>query len=81
MSPEEKELLEQTLKLTEENNEILRSMKRSMQVARIMSILYWVLIISSAFGAYYFIQPYVDQLMSVYSGAGDVLNNLKQLGQ
>lgn len=81
MSPEEKKLLEETLEFAKENNEMLHSIRRSMRFQRFMSILYWVLIIGSAFGAYYFIQPYIDQLMSVYSGAGDVLNNLKQLGQ
>ena len=81
MSPEEKKLLEETLALTKENNEMLRSMKRSMRFARMMTIIYWVLIIGSALGAYYFIQPYIDQLMGVYNGAGDVLDNIKQFGQ
>jgi len=84
MDPESKKLLEDTLALAQENNQILHSIKRSMWFARIMSILYWVLIIGSAVGAYYFIQPYIDQLMSIYGGAksnfnsvGSLLNNLK----
>ena len=81
MSPEEKELFKRSIALSEENNQILRSIQRSMRLARIMSILYWVFIIGSAVGAYYLIQPYLNQLMGVYSGAGDILNNLKQFGQ
>lgn len=81
MDPESKKLLQDTFELTEENNKMLHSMKRSMQMARIMSILYWVFIIGSAVGAYYLIQPYIDQAKNIYSGAGDALDNLKQLGQ
>ena len=77
MSPEERKLLEENLELTKENNKMLHSMRRSMRTARVMSILYWVFIIGSAVGAFYLSQPYIDQLKSVYSGANDVLNNLK----
>ena len=81
MSPEEKELFKRSIVLSEENNQILRSIQRSMRLARFMSFLYWIFIIGSAVGAYYIIQPYLNQLIGVYSGAGDILNNLKQFGQ
>ncbi|MEQ1500283.1 MAG: hypothetical protein ABL917_02860 [Parcubacteria group bacterium] len=69
MSPEEKELLKRSIALSEENNDILRSIQRSMRLARFMSILYWVFIIGSAVGAYYIVQPYVEQLTQIYGGA------------
>ena len=78
MDPESKKLLEETLELAKENNKMLHSMKRSMQMARVMSFLYWAFIIGSAVGAYYLIQPYVDQFKSVYDGANDVLKNFQQ---
>ena len=81
MSPEEKELFKRSIALSEENNQILRSIQRSMRLARFMSLVYWIFIIGSAVGAYYLIQPYLNQLIGVYSGAGDILNNLKQFGQ
>ncbi|OGI80701.1 hypothetical protein A3D43_02375 [Candidatus Nomurabacteria bacterium RIFCSPHIGHO2_02_FULL_41_52] len=81
MDPESKKLLEATFKLAEENNGMLRSLHRSMRLSRIMSFLYWAFIIGSAIGAYYFIQPYLEQLVGVYSGAGDMLNNFRQLNQ
>ncbi len=74
MQPEEKELLKKTIALEEENNDILRSIQRSMRIARFMSILYWVFIIGSVFGLYYFIQPYIEQLMSIYGGARNTLD-------
>ena len=91
MSPEERELLQKTAELTEENNHILHSIKRSMRWSRIMTYIYWIFIIGSAVGAYYIIQPYLDQLLDVYSGAkstlGDgsglksLLDNVKQLSK
>ncbi|MFA5778361.1 MAG: hypothetical protein WC870_02650 [Candidatus Paceibacterota bacterium] len=79
MQPEEKKLLEQTYELVEENNRMLHSIKRTMFMARIMSVLYWVLIIGVSVGAFYFIQPYLDQLMDTYSGAKSNLDNLGSL--
>jgi len=83
VDPESKKLLEETFVLTQENNSMLRSMKRSMRWARIMRIIYWVIIVGVSVGAYYFIQPYINQLLGVYSGAksnfdnvGSVLKNL-----
>ncbi|MFZ2484561.1 MAG: hypothetical protein WAX80_00835 [Minisyncoccia bacterium] len=67
MNPEEKVLLERTLKLSEENNKILHSMQRSMRLGHIMRIIYWLFIIGSAVGAYYLIQPYIDSLAGTFS--------------
>jgi len=78
MDPESQKLLEHTAELTEENNEMLRSMKRSMRLARIMSIVYWIFIIGSAVGAYYFIQPYLEELVGLYDSAEDVLKSFRE---
>lgn len=76
MDSESKKLLEQTLELAEENNKMLHSLKRHMQVSRIVSIVYWVFIIGSALGAYYLVQPYVDQVIGVYNGATEKVNSI-----
>ncbi len=73
MSPEERQLLIQTHRLTEENNHLLRKMHRAALWGRVFHFFYWVLIIGTSVGAYYFIQPYIDQLTQVYGGIkGDV---------
>jgi len=74
MSPEENELLRRNVALAEENNDILRSMQRSMRLGRAMTLIYWLFIIGSAVGAYYLIQPYIDQISGAYSGAKSNLN-------
>lgn len=67
MNPEERSLLERTHKLAEENNEILRSIRRTNRFSLALRITYWVIIIVVSFGAYYLIQPYVEMLMGSYS--------------
>lgn len=78
MDPESKKLLQDILSTTEENNKMLHSMRNSMRMARIMSYLYWIFIIGSAVGAYYFIQPYIDQGISTFTG---VKGNLENFGK
>lgn len=73
MSPEEKELFKRSISLAEENNDMLRSIQRHLRLTRFMTAVYWVFIIGSAIGAYYLIQPYIDQLRVVYSGVAKTL--------
>ena len=69
MSPEEHELLRRSIALSEENNDILRGLQRSMRLSRFMSVLYWLIIIGISIGAWYFLQPYWNQAMTVYKQA------------
>ncbi|MEN9912909.1 MAG: hypothetical protein RLY66_317 [Candidatus Parcubacteria bacterium] len=66
MTPEERSLLERTHKLTEENNEILRSIRRATRFSLAFRIVYWVVIIVISFGAFYFIQPYMETMLGAY---------------
>ncbi len=73
MLPEERQMLKKALELSQENNEMLRSMKRSMFIGRIFRIAYWVVIIGAGVGAYYYIEPYLDGAVSAYGSLkGDV---------
>jgi hypothetical protein len=62
MNPEERSLLERTYKLSEENNELLKSIRLSNRISLAMRIVYWVVILGFSFGAVYFIKPYVEFL-------------------
>jgi hypothetical protein len=75
MSPEERALLNKSVELAEDNHRMLKALHRSMRTRRIMSIIYWVLIIGSTVGAWYFVQPYVDQVISTYTGAKSNFEN------
>ncbi len=76
MTPEEHELLRRSIALSEENNDILRSIQRSIRLSRFMSVLYWLVIIGVSVGAWYFIQPYLSQVESVYNKAQGQLNSV-----
>ena len=79
MDSQDRELLQKTFQLAEENNAMLRKMRRSMRVANAMRIVYWLIIIGLSVGALYFIQPYIDQLLQVYSGAQSDLQSVQNL--
>ncbi len=68
MTPEERDLLNKVLKIAEENNKILHGIRRSARFSSFLRIIYWIIILGSAFGTYYFIQPYIDILVKNYNG-------------
>jgi len=76
MTPEEKSLLERTNRLAEENNAILRGMRRSNRISMIFRAVYWLIIIAIAVGAAYYLQPYVDQMMNLYNKAEETINSV-----
>jgi hypothetical protein len=77
MTPEERSLLERTAALTEENNAILHKMRRSSRWQLVFQIFYWVLILGLTFGAFYFIQPYINSLTGAL---GDLDGSSSQSG-
>lgn len=78
VEPEDKKLLEETYQLSQENNKLLKSLHRSMKVRRYISIIYWVFIIGSAIGAYYFVEPYVGGIKDSYSRAQNDISSLQE---
>ncbi len=77
MSPEEKSLLENMYTLVKENNELLHSLQRRARLATAMKVFYWAVIILLSFGAYYFIQPYVEMLMGITGQASNSIDTIK----
>ncbi len=81
MNPDERKLLEKTLQLTVENNLILHKQQRAARWSTAFRVVYWVFIIGASLGAYYLIQPYVDQIKGLYSevrGGTGALQEMKQ---
>lgn len=77
MSPEERDLLTKSIKLAEENNKMLRSMRRSARLGSFLRIIYWVLILASIYGTYYFIKPVIDPLISGYNSIKENVQTVK----
>ena len=79
MDQELKKLLEENLKVSKENNVILtkiRSVQRWGQIAR---VLYWVLIIGVSVGAFYYIKPYLGNVLNLYSGGVSNMQNINDI--
>ncbi len=70
-------MLKKTLELSQENNKMLHSIRRSMVWGRVMRIVYWVIIIGAAVGIYYYIEPYIDGAVDAY---GNFKGDLKSFG-
>ena len=77
MDSESNKLLEETLELARENNKILRGIRRSQRIASFMSLLYWVVVIGVAIGAFYYLQPYVDQAQKFWHDTGMTIDKFK----
>ncbi|HCC06061.1 TPA: hypothetical protein DEP94_01720 [Candidatus Nomurabacteria bacterium] len=54
------EKLEEIFEMTKENNDILRNLRRQQYIANAFRFLYWVVILVSLGGAYYYVKPAID---------------------
>ena len=62
MTPDEKDLLQKTFALVEENNVVLKKMRSSQRLSGIMRWFYWILIIVLSVASFWLIQPYINSL-------------------
>ena len=77
MTPEEKGLLEESVRLAKENNKILRGIRRKNRLSSLIHIIYWVLIIGSIIGSYYAIAPYIAPLKEIINTAQNNLGSIQ----
>ena len=69
MTPEEKSLLERTYKLADENNSILKGIRRVNRFSTALRIFYWLIILGVTFGAFYYLQPYLESTLNLVNKA------------
>jgi len=60
-------LLRENNELIKENNKLIKKIHTYIKWKRVLGILYWVIIIGTAVGLFYFLQPLVDQISSTIS--------------
>jgi hypothetical protein len=77
LDPNEEKLLEETYKIEKENNEMLHSLYRSMWTGRLFRIFYWVIILGLMVGSYYYAQPYIEKLTSMYDQVSGLFPGVK----
>ncbi len=73
------EKIDQILKLTEDNHAMLKKIRGTQKTAQMFRAIYWIVIIALTFGAYVFIQPYLEKITGLYSQGSSVLDNFKNL--
>ena len=80
MDPDIKKLLEENLKISKENKELLIKVRNFQRWAQITKALYWLMIIGIAFGAFYYLKPMLGNLLNLYSGGVSSVNSIKDVG-
>jgi len=73
----DKDFFDRLMTLTEENNRLLHKMWRAARLARAARVVYWIILIGASIGAYYYIQPYIDQILSLFTGLQDSVGSLQ----
>ncbi len=71
---------EELLKLTRENNEILRGMRRSQRWHTFFQAIYWIAAAGLIVAGYKYIQPYLESLLSTYATVQEGLAKMGSLG-
>lgn len=72
-------LLEKNLEVSKENNALLKKIWGSIKINRFFTLLHWILIIGITLGAYYYVQPYIENFLSLYKSVNEatsVINGL-----
>ena len=67
MDPEERKLLEETLELSKENNALLHKVRGVQKRATLWTGIKLFFIVGIALGAFYYLEPYLDRMVNVYS--------------
>ena len=73
------EQIEELLKLTKENNKMLRSLKTHANVGLVMKSLYWLVVLGFVFGAYYYLQPIMDIFTGDTHATDDAVNRFSEV--
>jgi len=66
MDPEVKQLVEENLRLSKENNELLLKLYNIQKWSQMIRIGYYIVIVLIGIGAFYFIKPFLGDLFSAY---------------
>lgn len=74
MEPEERRLLERSLKLSEENNRILKKLERKARWAFIWGFIKIAIIVVPLVIGYIYLQPFFEQIVESYKSVKGLIN-------
>jgi hypothetical protein len=81
MDPEYMRRLDRIEEMVEENRDILRKLNRARKIGIATRIIYWIFVLALAFGAYYYIEPYVGDLMQFYKNVKSNVEKVSKTSQ
>ena len=67
--------LKEVIRLEKENNKILLKLYKTQKLNLVIKTIYWFILIGIAIGAFYFLQPFLDNITQIYKGGTDSLLN------
>ena len=67
---------EELLKLTRENNAILKGMRRSQRWHTFFQAIYWIAALGLVVASYKYVQPYLESVMATYAKIQDTINSI-----
>ncbi len=71
--------IDELLDLTRENNKMLHSMRGAQRRSSFFQLVYWVIILVSIFGVYYYFQPTIQKYMKAMKTSVEVLQKLESV--
>jgi len=80
MDPESKKLLEETFSLAQKNNKMLRKVRNVQKWAIFWHTLKILVIIGLIFGSFYYIEPYLNKILDLYSSISNTEQKLNNIG-
>lgn len=75
-----RELLDQNFEVAQENNRLLEKIYNQLFWGKVMRALYWLILIGIGVGAFYFLQPFVENILNTYGSIVDGLGELQSFG-
>lgn len=79
MEPEEQKMLRELYDISKENRRDIKRIRTHMRLGTMFRVLYWFVIIGAAIGLFYFIQPFIDNALGVYTDVTDRVDTVTNL--
>ena len=70
------EKLDDMYKLVQENHEVLHDLLRRERLATFGRVLYWIIVLGTLFGAYYYVKPIVQVFMPQYESFNTAIQKI-----
>ncbi|OGI61777.1 hypothetical protein A2645_00585 [Candidatus Nomurabacteria bacterium RIFCSPHIGHO2_01_FULL_39_9] len=81
MADEElKRMMEINTELVKENNKLLKKIRGATKRAIVFKIIYWLIILGIALGAFYYIQPFVDKAKEILGTVSGIGSSIPDIG-